>query len=227
MTSFYMQTILWKLRLFLWILRYQLFYISTKVPFQFSSVTQSCPTLCHPMDCSTPGFPVLHHLPELAQTIVHAVDHAIQPSHPLSSPSPPAFNLSQHQGLFLCIRWLKCWSFSFSTSPSNEYSGLISFTIDWFDLPTDQRTLKSLVQHHNSKTSILWHSVFFIIQLLHPFITTRKTIALTIQTFVGKVMSLLFNTLSRFDIAFLPKSKRLLLLWLQYPSTVILELKKI
>ena len=121
-------------------------------------VTQSYPTLCDPMDCSTPGFPVLHHLPELTQTRGHWVSDAIQPSHPLSSPSPPVFNLSQHQGvskeLSLCIRWPKYWSFNFSVSPSNEYSGLISFRIDWFDLFAVQGTLKHLLQHHSSKASV-------------------------------------------------------------------------
>ena len=109
------------------------------------------------------------------------------------------------------IRWPKYWSFSFSISPSNEYSGLISFTIDWLDLFAVQRTLKSLLQHHSSKVSILWCSAFFIVQLLHPYMTTRKTIALTRWTFVGKVMSLLFNMLSRLVIAFLPRSKCLLI----------------
>ena len=117
------------------------------------------------MDCSTPGFPVLHHLPELAQTHVHRVRNAIQLSHLLSSPSPPTFNLSQHQGLFqwvLCIRWPKYWSFSFIISPSNEYSGLIPFRMDWLDLLAVQGTLKSLLQHHSSKASILWCSAFFM-----------------------------------------------------------------
>ena len=116
-------------------------------------------------------------------------------------------------------------AFSFSISPFNEYSRLISFRIDWFDLLAVQG-LKSLLQHHSSKASILQHSAFFTIQLLHPYMTTRKTIALTIQTFVSKVMSLLFNKLSRFVIAFLPRSKRLLISWLQSPSAVILEPKK-
>ena len=125
----------------------------------------------------------------------------IQSSQPLSSPSPPTFNLSQHQGLFqyesvLCIRWPKCWSFSFSISPSNEYSGLISLRMDWLDLLAVQVTLKSLLQHHSSKASILQCSAFFLIQLSHPYVTTGKSIALTRQTFVGKVMSLLFNMLS-------------------------------
>ena len=127
----------------------------------------------------------------------------------------------------LRIRWPKYWSFSFSISPSNEYSGLISFRIDWLDLLAVQGTLKSLLQHHSSKASILWHSAFFMIQLSHSSMTTGKTIALTIQTFVGKVMSLLFNTLSRFAIAFFPRNKHLLISWLQSPSAVILEPKKI
>ena len=123
----------------------------------------------------------------------------------------------------LHIRWSKYWSFSFSISPSNEYSGLISFRMDWLDLLAVQRTLKSLLQHHSSKTSILQCSVFFIIQLLHPYMTTGKTLALTRWTFVGNIMSLLFNMLSRLVIAFLPRSKRLLILWLQSPSVVILK----
>jgi len=127
----------------------------------------------------------------------------------------------------LCIRWPVYWSFSFSISPSNEYSGLISFRIGWFDLLTVQGTLKSLLQHHSSKASILWHSALFIVQLLHPYMTTGKTIALTRQNFVGKVMSLIFNMLSGLVIAFLPRNKRLSISWLQSPSTVILEPKKI
>ena len=123
----------------------------------------------------------------------------------------------------LRIRWPKYWSFSFSISPSNEYSGLTSFRIDWLDLLTVQGTLKSLLQHCNSKTSILWFSSFFIVQLSHPYMTTGKTIALTIWTFVGKVMSLLFNILSRLVINFLPGSKCPLISWLQSPSAVILE----
>ena len=142
--------------------------------------------LYDPMDWSIPGFPVHHQLLELAQTHVHRVGDAIQPSHPLSSPYPPAFDLSQHQGLH--IRWPKYWSFSFSISPSNEYSRLISFRIACFDLLAVQRTLKNLLQHHNSKASILWRSAFFIVQLSHPYMTTGKTIALTRWTFVGKVM---------------------------------------
>ena len=127
----------------------------------------------------------------------------------------------------LPIRWPKYWSFSFSISPSNEYSELISFRMDWLDLLAVQGTLKSFLQHHSSKASILWCSAFFIVQLLHPYMTTGKTKALTRWTFVGKVMSLLFNMLSGFVIAFLPKSKCLLISWLQSLSTVILEPKKI
>ena len=126
----------------------------------------------------------------------------------------------------LCIRWPKYWNFSFSISPSNEYSGLISFRMDWLDLLAVQGTLKSLLQHHSSKASILWCSAFFMVQLSHPYMTTGKTIALTRWTFVGKVMSLLFNMLSMLVIAFLPRSKYLLIPWLQSPSAVILEPKK-
>ena len=126
----------------------------------------------------------------------------------------------------LRIRWPKYWSFSFNIIPFNEHPGLISFRMDWLDLLAVQGTLKSLIQHHSSKTSILWHLAFFIVQLSHPYTTTGKTIALTKQTFVGKVMSLLFNMLSRFIIAFLPRSKDLLNSWLQSPSAVILKPKK-
>ena len=153
-----------------------------------------------------PGFLVHHQLPKPTQTHVHRVSDAIQPSN-LLSPSPPAFNLSHHQGLFqsileesvLCIRWPKYWNFSLSISPSNEYSGLISSRMDWLDLLAVQGTPKSLLQHHSSKASILQCSAFFIVQL-HLYMTTGKTIALTRQTFVGKVMSLLFNMLSRLVI---------------------------
>ena len=127
----------------------------------------------------------------------------------------------------LPIRWPKYWSFSFSISPSNEYSGLISLRIDWLDLLAVQGTLKSLLQHHSSKASILWCSVLFIVQLSYPYMTTGKTIALSRWTFVGKVMSLLFNMLSRLVITFLPRSKHLLISWLQSPSALILELPKI
>ena len=150
---------------------------------QFSSVTQSCLTLCNPMDCSMPGLPVHHQLLEFTQTHVHWVGDAIQPSHPLLSTSPPSLNLSQHQDLLnesaLHIRWPKYWSFSFNISPSNEQPGLISFRMDWLDLLAVQGTLKSLLQHHNSKASILQRSAFFIVQLSHPYMTTGKTISLT------------------------------------------------
>ena len=126
----------------------------------------------------------------------------------------------------LCIRWPKYWSFSFSISPSNEYSGLISFKMDWLDLLAVQRTRKSLLQYHSSKASILRRSAFFLVQHSHPYMTTGKTIAYTRQTFVGKVMSLLLNMLSRLVITFLPRSKRLLISWLQSPSAVILEPQK-
>ena len=183
------------------------------------------------MDCSTPGFPVLHQLSELAQTQMHWVGDAIQPSHPLSSPSLPAFNFSQHQGIFQWVsyshQWPKDWSLSFSISPSNEYWGLISFRMDWLDLLDVKETPRNLLQHHISKTSILQHSAFFIVQLSYPYMTTGKTIALTRRTFVGKVMSLLFNMLSRLVITFLPRSKNLLISWLQSPSAVILEPPKI
>ena len=128
---------------------------------------------------------------------------------------------------FFASRWPKDWSFSFSISPSNEYSGLISFRMDWLDLLAVQGTLKGLFQQHSSKASILQYSAFFIVQLSHPYMTTGKTKALTRQTFVGKVMSLLFNMLSRFVITFLPRSKRLLISWLQSPFAEILEPKKI
>ena len=183
------------------------------------------------MNCRLPGFPIHCQLLELSQTHVLRVGNAIQSSCPLLSPSAPTFSLSQHQGLssnesVLCIRWPKHWSFSFSISVSNEYSGLISFRTDWFHLLAIQGTLKSLLQHHSSKASILQHSAFFMFQLSHSFMTTGKTIAWTRQTFFGKVMSLLFNTLSKFVIAFLPRSEHLLISWLQSSSSVILEPKK-
>ena len=140
----------------------------------FSSVQSlSRVPLCNPMECSTPGLPVHHQLLEFIQTLVHWVGDAVQPSHPLSSPSPPAFNHSQHQGLFQWVsslhRWPKYWSFSFSISPSNEYSGLISFRMDWLDLLAIQGTLKSLLQDHSSKASILLCSAFFIYALSNSF----------------------------------------------------------
>ena len=148
--------------------------------------------------------------------------------HPLLFPPSffPSIRVFSNESV-LCIRWPKHWSFSFSISPSNKYSGLISFRIDWLDLLAVQGTLKSLLQHHSSKASILQHSAFFKVQLSHPYMTTGKTTALTRQTFVGKVMSLLFNMLSRLVIGFLPRSKYLLIPWLQSPSAVVLEPKKI
>ena len=164
------------------------------------SVSQLCLTLCDSMDFNTPGFFVLPYLLEFVQIHVLWVGDAIQSYYPLLLPSPPAFNLSQHQGLF---QWVssshhvpQILSFSFSISPSNEYSGLIAFRIDWFDLHVVKGTLKSLLQHHNSKASILCHSTFFMVQLSYLYMTTGKTIALTIWSFVGKMISLLFSELS-------------------------------
>ena len=147
------------------------------------SVVQSCPTLCDAKDCHTPGLPVHHQLPEPTQTHVHWVSDAIQPSYPLSSHSPPALNLSQHDGLLnesaFRIRWPKYWSSSFNNSPSKEHPGLISFRMDWLDLLEVQRTLRSLPQQHSSKASILQCSAFFMVQLSYPHMTTGKTKALT------------------------------------------------
>ena len=157
--------------------------------------------LCDPMDLSTPGLLVHHQLPEFTQIHVYRVGDAIQPSYPLSSASPLAFHLSQHQGLFQWVSFLhqvaKVLECQLQHHPSNEYSRLISFRIDWFDFLAVQGTLKSLLQHHSSKASVLWCSAFFMVQLSHPYITTGKTIALTRWNFVSKVMSLLFNMLSR------------------------------
>ena len=163
------------------------------------------------MDCSTPGFPVIHHFLELVQTHVHRVRDAIQPSHPLLPPSPPALNLSLFRvfssELVLCVRWPKYWNFSFSNSPSKEYSRLISFRIDWFDLLAVQGTLKSLLQHHILKASVLQCLALPMVQLSHLYMTSEKTIVMTIQTFIGKVIYWLFNMLSSLVIAFLPRSK--------------------
>ena len=179
------------------------------------------------MNRSTPGLPAHHQLPEFTQTRVHRVSDAIQPSHPLSSPLlltpiPPSIRVFSSEST-LHIRWPKYWSFSFSIIPSKEHPGLISFRMNWLDLLAVQGTLKSLLQHHSSKASILRHSAFFTVQLSHPYMTTGKIIALTRWTFVGKVMSLLLNMLSRLVINFLPRSKCLLISWLQSPSAVILE----
>ena len=160
------------------------------------------------MNHSTPGLPVHHQLPEFTQTHVHRVRDAIQPSHPLSSPSlppiPPSIRVFSIEST-LSMRWPKYWSFSFSIIPSKEHTGLISFRMDWLDLLAVQGTLKSLLQHHSSKASILRRSAFFTVQLSHPYMTTGKTIALTRWTFVGKVMSLLFNIPSRFGHNFYSK----------------------
>ena len=154
-------------------------------------------------------------------------NHLILCRPPLLLPSVfPSIRVFSNESA-LCIRWPKYWSFSFNISPSNEHPGLISFRMDWLDLHAVQGTLKSLLQHHSSKASILQRSAFFIGQFSHPYITTRKTIALTRQTFVGKVMSLLFNMLSRLVTTYFPMSKRLLISWLQSPSAVILEPRKV
>ena len=155
------------------------------------------------MDSCTPGFPVHHQIPKPTQIHVHRIGDVIL-CHPLLLPPSifPSIRVFSNE-LFLRIRWLKYWSFSFSISPSSEYSGLIFFRMDWLNLLTVQGTLKSLLQYHSSKASILWHSAFFIAQLSHPHVTTGKTIALTWWAFVGKVISLLFNMLSRLAITFL------------------------
>ena len=165
------------------------------------------------MNCSMPGFSVFYYLPEFAQTHVHWVSDAIQPSCPLSPlllPSVfPSIRIFSNQSSPY-IRWPKYWSINFSISPFKEYLGLISFRIDWFDLLAVQGTIKSYLQHHSLKESILWCSAFFMVQLSHPNMTAGKTIGLTRWTFVGKVMSLLYNELPRFFIAFLTRSKDLL-----------------
>ena len=199
--------------------------------YQFSSVAQSCPTLCDPIIRSTPGLPVHHQYswsPPRPMSIesVMPSNHLIL-CHPLlllPSIFPTIRVFSNESALH--IGWPKYWSFSFSISPSNEHPGLISFRMDWVDLLAVQGTLKSLLQHHSSKASILRCSAFFIVQLSHPYMTTGKTIVLTRRTFVGEVMSLHFNVLSRLVITFLPRTKRLLISWLQSPSAVILEPKK-
>ena len=175
-----------------------------------SSVTQSCLTVCDPMDCSTPGLPICHQLLQPAQT--HAIK-SVMPSNHLFLCCPllflpsilPSIRVFSNESV-LCIRWPKYCSFSFSISPSNEYSVLISFRMDWFGLLEVQGTLKSLLQEQSSKASILWCSAFFMVQFSHPYTTTGKTIALTRQIFVGKVIFLLFTMLSRFVTAFLPRS---------------------
>ena len=186
---------------------------------QFSSVTQSCLTLCDLMNCSTP---VSLSITNSRSSHKLMSIELVMPSnrlilcHPvvlLPSISPSIRVFSNESAL--CIRWSNYWSFSFNISPSNEHPGLISFRMGWLDLLAVQRTFKNLLQHYSSKTSILRCSAFFIVQLSHPYMTTGKTIALTKRTFVGKVMFLLLNMLSRLVITFLPRSKRLLISWLQ------------
>ena len=192
------------------------------------------------MDWSMPDFPVFNYLLELARPVfhclldfapthVHWVDDIIQPSHSLSSPSSHALNLSQHQGLFheltLCIRWPKYQSFSFNIIPSNEYSELISFRTDAFALFAVQETLNSLLQHHNLKPSILRPSALFMVHFSHPYMSTGKTIDLTIHIFVSKMMSLLFNMVSSFVIAFLPRGK-LIVCYLHYWNILFLSKSK-
>ena len=181
----------------------------------YCSVAQSCPALCNPMGYSMPGFPVLHYLLEFTQT--HSIESVMPSSHlilchPLLPPSIfPSIRVLSNESV-LHIRWPEYWSFSFSINPSNEYSELISFRIDWLDLLAVQGTLKSLFQHHSSEASILRRSAFFVVRLSHPYMTTGKTRALTRQTFVGTVM--LLNMLSRLVITFLPRNKHLLISWL-------------
>ena len=198
---------------------------------QLSSVAQSCPILCYPMGYSTPGFPV--HSNSQSMLKLMSIKSVMPSNHlilccpllllPSIFPSITAFSNESA----LRIRWPKYWSFSFNISPSNEHPGLISFRTDCLDLLAVQGTLKSLLQHHSSKASILWCSAFFIVQLSHPYMTTGKTIALTRWIFVGKVISLLFNMLSRLLTAFLPRSKCLLISWLQSPCAMLLEPPKI
>ena len=194
------------------------------------SVTQLRPTLCDSMDCSTPGLPVLFCLPEFAQTHVHWVSEAVQPSHPLSSPSPLASIFSNMRvfsnKLALHIRQPKYWRFSFNISLSKGYSGLILFRIDWFDRLAVQGTLKNLLQHHSSKASILQCCFLYETTLtsIHDY---WKKHSFDYMDFFIKVISLLFNMISRFVIAFLPRSKQLFISWLQLLSTMILETKKI
>ena len=197
---------------------------------QFSSVAQSCPTLCDPMNRSTPGLPVHHQSQNptkpMSTESVMPSSHLILCCPLLLLPRiPPSIRVVSNESAPR-MRWPKYWSFSFSINPSNEHPGLISFRMDCLDLLAVQGTLKSL-QHHSSKASILWCSPFFTVQLSHPYMTAGNTRALTRRTFVGKVMSLLFNMLSMLVITFLPRSKCLLISWLQSPSAVILEPRKI
>ena len=198
---------------------------------RFSSVAQWCPTLCDAMNRSTPGL-LVHHSSRITSKPMSI--ESVMPSNYLSLCRPllllPSIFLSIRvfsNESALRIRWPKYWSFSFNISPTNEHLGLISFRMDWLDLLAVQGTLQGLLQHHSSKASILRYLVYFIVILSHPYMTTGKTITLTRQTFVDKVMSLLFNMLSKLVITFLPRSKHLLISWLQSPSAVILEPRKI
>ena len=199
---------------------------------QFSSVQAlSHVWLYNPTDCCIPGFPIHYQPTPGAYSNSGPSSRWCHPTIILCCPLLllssifPSIRVFSNESV-LSIRWPKDWSFSFSISPSNEYSGVISFRMDWLDFLEVWGTLKSLLQHHNSKASVLWHSAFFIVQLSHPYMTTGKTIALTRWTFLSKVMSLLFNMLYRLVIAFLPRSKHLLISWLQSPSAGILEPRK-
>ena len=198
---------------------------------QNSSATELCPALCNPWTVACQAslsITISRSILKLTFiTLVMPSNHFIlcRPIHLLPSIFPSIRDFSNESVLH--IRWPKYRSFSFSINPSNEYSRLISFRMDWLDCLAAQETLKSLLQHNSSKASILWHSAFFIVQLSHPYMTTGKTIALTRQTFVGKAITLLLNMLSRLGITFLPRSKCLLISWLQSPSAVILEPPKI
>ena len=198
--------------------------------YQFSSVAQLCPTPCSPWtEARQASLSITSSQSSLKLMSIESV----MPSNYLILCCPllflpsifPSIRVFSDESV-LPIRWPEYWSFSFNISPSNEHSGLISFRMDWLDLLVVQGTLKSLLQHHSSKASIFWHSPFFRVQLSHLYMTIEKAIALTRKTFVGKVMSLLFNTLSRLVITFLQRSKRLLISWLHSPSAVILEPEK-
>ena len=197
---------------------------------QFSSVSQSCSTICDPMNHSMPAFLSITNSWSLPKLM--SIESVIPSSHLilcrpllLLLPIPPSIRVFSNEST-LHMRWPKYWSFSFSIIPSKEHPGLIFFRMDWLDLLAVLGTLKSLLQHHSSKASILRCSAFFTVQLSHSYMTTGKTTALTRRTFVGKVMSLLLNMLSRLVVTFFPRSKRLLISWLQSPSVVILEPKK-
>ena len=198
---------------------------------QFSSVSQSYPTICNPINCSMPGLPVHHQLPEFTQTHVHWVSDAVQRSHPLWSPSPPALKSFPASGSFPVSQFLASGGQNIGVSASTS---VLPMNIqDWFPLgwtgqiSLQSKGLSSLLQHHSSKTEILWCSAFFTVQLSHPYMTTGKSVALARWTFVSKVVSLLSDMLSRLLRAFIPKNKLLLISWLQSPSAVVLEPNKI